>query len=194
VPCHVTLRAGRGLPSWRTKPLARELRRSLAALSDRCDDFRVVHFSLQADHAHFLVEARDRAALGRGMMALGSRLARAVNRVFRRSGRVLAERYHLRRLASPREVRNALAYVLGNGRKHAAERGVDVRLKVDPASSAPWFDGWRRPPSLAPPGGASGVSPPRTWLLRIGWRRFGLLDWRRTPGSARAAEAARSVV
>lgn len=54
----------------------RELRRSLAALGRR-REFRVIHFSIQADHAHFLVEADGRAALGRGMMAVGSRLARA---------------------------------------------------------------------------------------------------------------------
>jgi hypothetical protein len=24
------------------------------------------------------------------------------------------------------------------------------------------------------------VHPPRTWLLRVGWRRHGLLDWRQS--------------
>jgi hypothetical protein len=58
--------------------------------------------------AHLIVEADDENALGRGMKAIGSRLARAVNRVFRRSGAVLVDRYHLRALRTPREVRNAL--------------------------------------------------------------------------------------
>ena len=58
--------------------------------------FRVVHYSLQGNHAHFIVEAAGREALGRGMKSLGARLARAVNRVFERSGRVLEDRYHLR--------------------------------------------------------------------------------------------------
>ena len=67
-----------------------------------------------------IVEAKDRDALGRGMKSIGSRLARAVNRVFKRAGPVLADRYHVRVLRTPREVRNALAYVLLNARRHAA--------------------------------------------------------------------------
>jgi hypothetical protein len=57
-------------------------------------------------------------------------------------------------------VRNALAYVLGNFRKHGARRGV-AELKrggalacgIDPYSSGEWFDGWRewRPNSGTPP-------------------------------------------
>jgi len=69
--------------------------------------FRLVHYSLQGNHAHLIVEARDAEMLGRGMMAIGSRLARAVNRVAGRSGRVLADRYHARLLRRPKEVRAA---------------------------------------------------------------------------------------
>jgi REP element-mobilizing transposase RayT len=167
----VTLRLRPGLPSLRRPRFVREFRRSLAEVAAR-GDFRVVHFSLQANHAHFLVEADDRGALGRGMKAVGSRLARAVNRIFTRTGPVLFERYHLHLLPTPRAVRNALAYVLRNGRKHAAQRGIAVRWRVDPASSAPWFAGWRGAPPPAP----SGVSSPRSWLLRVGWRRHGPLD------------------
>jgi hypothetical protein len=95
---------------------------------------------LQANHAHLLVEADDRSALARGMIAVGARLARAVNRVFRRSGPVLADRYHVRALKTPREVRNALRYVLLNARHHASRLMGGV---FDPASSARWFDGWK---------------------------------------------------
>ena len=62
-----------------------------------------MHYSIQADHGHFLVEAAGREALGRGMKSLGSRLARAVNRVFQRTGPVLRDRYHLHVLRSPKE-------------------------------------------------------------------------------------------
>jgi hypothetical protein len=41
-------------------------------------------------------------------------------------------------------VRNALRYVLGNGKKHAAEgRAVTVPQAIDTYTSAPWFDGFR---------------------------------------------------
>jgi hypothetical protein len=39
--------------------------------------FRVVHFAVQDDHVHLLVEADDNVALARGMIGLTVRLARA---------------------------------------------------------------------------------------------------------------------
>jgi hypothetical protein len=154
--------------------------------------FRLVHYSLQGNHAHLLVEATDTDALGRGMKAIGARFARAVNRVARRAGPVLADRYHVRLLPTPREVRNALRYVLLNARRHAAAAKGALRgpVKLDPASSARWFDGWKRrvvadsdddggnedrdadPGPIGPPP----VARARTWLLSAGWRRHGLID------------------
>jgi hypothetical protein len=105
------------------------------------------------------------------MRGLAIRTARAVNRVACRSGRVWAERYHARALASPREVRGALVYILRNGRKHeSAEVGP-----FDPCSSAPWFDGFRGGAPTPPVGVAPPVARPRTWLATVGWRRLGLI-------------------
>src|SRR3954454_12756720 len=140
LPAHVTLRMRADVPSIRLVPIVAEIERTFA---DGCarPGFRLVHYSLQGNHAHLVVEATDAGALGRGMKAIGARLARAVNRVAERDGPVLADRYHLRLLFTPKEVRNALRYVLLNGRRHAAKRrrprGRDVRL--DRASSARWF-------------------------------------------------------
>lgn len=170
-PCHVTLKVRDDVPSLRTVKLVRELERSLA---DSCDrgDFRLVHYSLQGNHAHLIVEARDRFALGRGMKAIGSRLARAVNRVFRRKGPVLVDRYHMRVLRTPREVRNAIAYVLLNARKHA--KRITRHWKIDPASSGRWFDGWKRnADDLEPERSPPPVARPRFWLTTTGWRRRG---------------------
>src|SRR5262245_41830635 len=69
-PGHVTVKLRPGLPSLRMAPLVRALERSFAAVRVR-RDFRLVQYSLQSTHAHFVVEATDAAALGRGMMALG---------------------------------------------------------------------------------------------------------------------------
>jgi hypothetical protein len=105
-----------------------------------------------------------------------------VNRVFRRRGAVLRDRYHLRILRSPREVRHAIAYVLLNARRHLAKQGrrIPAVQPPDPASSGRWFDGWRSPPEPArdPPG----VAPARTWLLRVGWRKVGLICPSEVPG------------
>jgi REP element-mobilizing transposase RayT len=92
-PIHVTLRMRQGIPSLRSERLLRELRHSLAAACER-GEFRVAHYSIQRDHAHLIVEARGREALARGMKSIAARLARAVNRVFARSGPVLDGRFH----------------------------------------------------------------------------------------------------
>lgn len=188
---HVTLRLRGDTPSLRTVRVVREVERTFASGCER-PGFRLVHYSLQGNHAHLIVEAHDQAALGRGMKAIGARVARAVNRVAGRRGPVLTDRYHSRVLPTPREVQRALRYVLLNTRKHAAGtarkavRAIDHVL--DPASSARWFDGWKQKLSaeaLKPPAtlmAQPAVARVRTWLLRIGWRRHGLLDPADVPG------------
>ncbi len=184
-PCHVTLRLRKGLPSIRTRAFVSAFERSVRALRERTD-FRLVHYSLQANHVHAVVEADGTDALGRGMTALATRIALLVKRVLRVRGRVFAERYHLHHLTTPREVRNALAYVLLNARKHLAERiGRTAALRAvvapDPASSARWFGGWRTP---LPNGVAEAapVAPARSWLGSVGWRMHGLIDRSEIPG------------
>ena len=162
-----------GVPSLRTVRLVRELERSFAASCER-KDFRLCHYSIQTNHAHLIVEADSERALGCAMKSLGARISRAVNRVFGRSGPVLTDRYHLHVLRTPREVRNALAYVLLNARKHAARAGraISPAFAIDPASSGRWFEGWQM---VAPARPASRpVAHPRSWLLTVGWKRGGL--------------------
>ncbi len=95
--------------------------------------FRVVHFSVQRDHVHLLVEASNRITLSSGMRGLAIRIARRLNRALRRRGSVFGDRWHGHALRSPREVRNALAYVLFNGTKHGA-----VPFGLDPCASVYW--------------------------------------------------------
>jgi len=187
-PVHVTLRVREGVPSLRGAALVGEFRRSLAKASER-GDFRVAHYSLQGDHAHLIVEAHGKEALANGMKSIAARLARAINRVCGRRGPVLDGRYHHRLLRTPREVRRALAYVLLNARRHLAKRRAVSQVapaRLDPASSARWFDGWR--PEAAnrfeETRGSPEVARARTWLLRIGWRRHGLVDPLEVPGAA----------
>jgi REP element-mobilizing transposase RayT len=192
LPAHVTLRMAGGVPSLRNVSVTRAIEETFSRGCSR-PGFRLVHYSLQGNHAHLIVEAQDRDAIGRGMKAIGARLALAVNRVTEHSGRVLADRYHLRLLRTPKEVRNALRYVLLNARHHldnktrAAQRAAEVLL--DPASSARWFDGWKRGSGSAPSATESAagrdhvpVARARTWLLSVGWRRHGLLDPADVPG------------
>jgi REP element-mobilizing transposase RayT len=183
-PVHVTVRLRRGIPSLRQARFVRAFRQSLGRCPVR-SGFRVVHYSIQRNHLHFIIEAAGRVALGRGMKSLSARIGRCVNRVFARAGRALDGRYHHRVLVTPREVRNALAYVLLNARHHYHERhGLPPpEVALDQASSAGWFDGWKRPPPRAPSPATKETAVPRTWLLRKGWRRHRLIDPAEIPGA-----------
>jgi putative transposase len=195
-PVHVTLRSAfRPLRSQHVFPtlclaLARVTRREPTR-------FRILHFSVQWDHVHLIVEASDKRALSSGIRSLAIRIARYVNELVRRRGRFWADRWHGRELTSPRQVRNALVYVLANFRKHAKTR---LRPGVDAFSSAFSFDGWRGFVAGAelPRAGPHVhralerwvvVSKARTWLGGTGWRRAGLVGVAEAPhasGSERA--------
>jgi len=188
-PCLVTLKVLGGLSSLRTLAVVREVEGSFRRGAER-GEFRLVHYSIQGDHLHAIVEAEGPEALGRGMRSLGARFGRAVNRALRRSGPVVRERYHLVVLRTPTQVRNALRYVLLNARRHWAKRRGSKALpgpvRLDPASSARWFGGWRSGSvgveEAARAVDAPAVRAPRTWLLSVGWRPLGLLDPAEVPG------------
>jgi len=176
-PVHVTIRAQRALPSLRAAQPFAAIRAAIAVASN--DRFRVVHFSVQGDHLHAIVEADDKKSLSLGIAALKVRAARAVNRTLGRHGPVWSGKYHARALRTPRETRNALLYVIQNWKKHIrGARGIDGR------SSGPWFDGWTKS-SVAPPM-PSPVAPARTWLASKGWRERGggPLGHHETPAAA----------
>jgi REP element-mobilizing transposase RayT len=177
VPVLVTWKLRDGLSNLRRPALRGLLLEAIASARDR-HALRLVHYSIQSNHVHAIVEARDATALARGAQGLSVRIAKALNRAWGRRGRVFADRYHSRALRTPREVRYALAYVLNNARKHGA------RVEgIDPYSSGAAFDGWREPRArdvvrtLAPP-----VVRARAWLLTTGWRRHGLVGVTEVPG------------
>ena len=163
IPVHITLRRAANLPDLRLPPLHDEIQNCIR--DAQCDAFRIAHYSIQGDHVHLIVEAAD-DSLERGIRGFVVRVARRLNsRVLRRRGAIWAGRYHRRDLPTPREVRNALVYVLANGAKHGE---VDIG-EIDPCSSGRWFTGWMTP--LAPPTEPSPVRPAETWLLSVGWTK-----------------------
>ncbi len=167
-PVHVTLRVREGLPSLRAPHARRAVELAFGAGCERTG-FRLVHYRIQRTHLHLIVEAADRGALARGLQGLAVRIARASNRVWNRKGKVFSDRYHARILRSPTEVRNALVYVLRNHVKH----GI-VLEGLDPCASGRWFDGWRDVRAESEVG--AHLARARTWLLRVGWRRWGLVE------------------
>ena len=151
------------MPSLRSGVAFGALLGSLARASKNW--FRVIHFSVQTDHVHLIVEADGDLPLIRGVQGLAVRCAKRLNRELGRRGAVWDHRYHAHHLKTPREVRAGLAYVLLNFRKH-----LRAGAGIDPRSSGRWFDGWARPPS---PPGPSPLARGRTWLITVGWRRAG---------------------
>ena len=93
---------------------------------------RVCEFSIQGNHIHVVVEAGNHEALATTMQGLGVRVARGLNRMMRRKGKVLADRYHARLLRTPTEVRHAVHYVRNNFRKHTGATGVDEYSSANP--------------------------------------------------------------
>ncbi len=126
----------------------------------------MIHFSIQQDHAHFIVEGDQARRARGGVHGLGIRLALAVNRVLGRKGKVVGDRYHARPLTTPRQMRTSMVYVLLNFRKH-----LRAPACIDPRSSGQHFSGWQATPV------ATNVAPatvqPGTWMARIGWRLAG---------------------
>ena len=181
VPVHVTIRLRPGIPTLRQPRFVRRFRSSLSEACVR-HGFRVVHYSIQRDHVHLLIEAHSNHSIACGMKSVGARIGKLANRLFQRSGKVLDGRYHLRPLRTPLEVHRALRYVLLNHRHHAAQRRrspkhlIDhLHAQPDPASSGRWFDGWRIATAPPNPKDTREVAPARTWLLKTGWRRHGLI-------------------
>ena len=182
-PVHVTLRVRRDVPNLRSQVMLAALGRAFAGARGRFG-MRLVHFSVQGNHLHLLVEADSAQALSRGMAGLGIRMARRLNGAIGRRGAAFAERYHAQVIENPRQARHALRYVLLNARLHALrEDPVGARrgpVLFDPCSSARCFDGWQdgaRDAGHAPCGEPSTlVMPAQTWLLRVGWRLWGSID------------------
>src|SRR5262245_36908693 len=177
VPAHITKNLMEGLPPLRQDVRAvihqvlREMREQWDAGPEHW--FHVVHFAILDKHIHLIVEGSDRATLSNGLNSLFARMAKALNKLWGRSGTVSADRFHEHLLRTPREVRNAIRYVFANARKH----GIFLRKdRPDPFSSGMWFDGWKSYVYDGWMGLEGPVAKARSWLLSKGWRRYGLLD------------------
>jgi REP element-mobilizing transposase RayT len=156
---HVTTRVCDDVWNLRSQRCFRAIRR---ALERGCNRFgvRLIHFSIQGNHLHLVVESPDQVVLGRAIKGLLVRMARALNKVMDRKGQVFAHRYHAHLLRSPREAAHAVRYVLENWRVHALRDGRPAPAGLDPYCSAAWA-------GCSPPL----VAEPRWWMLKVGVER-----------------------
>lgn len=180
-PVHVTLRLAKHVWNLRSQRAFFHVEAALRR-TNRRGLVRIVHFSVQHNHLHLIVESRDRATLASGIKGFEVRLSRGLNFMMRAKGRVLGDRYHRRDLRSPREVRNALVYVLNNRVHH--DPSLQSTPFIDSFSSGPFFDAWASRPARVTTA-CRGTGPPtldpKQWLLTTGWKRRGLLR----PGAMR---------
>ncbi len=158
-PVHATWRVLPHVWNLRSRRCFSRIAQSFSLGRDRFG-FRLVHFSVQGNHLHLVVEAEDERALARGMQGLGVRIAKALNRLMHRKGSVFADHYHARILRSPTQVANALAYVLMNFLHHFPGEAVHFTGDLRDRFSSAWREQGKDPP----------VVPARTWLLSVGWR------------------------
>jgi REP element-mobilizing transposase RayT len=155
-----------GLDSFRRNGVHQVI--TAAIKSAKKKNFRIVHFSIQADHLHMLIEADSRDAMVRGMRGLGRRLGHHLNKFWKRTGSVFAHRFHERILTSFRQVRNVLRYVLNNHHKHGVAASAHC---PDPLSSGKYFDGWSDYPRRSDPTAANSCVSSPGWQLSLGWKK-----------------------
>jgi len=151
LPVHVTVRMANHVYNLRSRRAFNVIGPAIAKAANRFG-VRIVEFSVQGNHMHLVIEAGAHEALSRAMQGFSIRVAKGLNRMMKRRGRVLADRYHAHILTSPQETRVVVAYVRRNYHKHMAQVGKPISPSyVDPFAS---------------PGGNVELAEPRTWSLR----------------------------
>lgn len=195
-PLHVTWRLRKGLPDLRLLYNLGHFRH--AAAESKAYGFRVLHFSLESNHIHMIVEADSNKELANGMRSLGCRFAKLVLKTRRERARsgshsknsdvnagsgIFAGRYHTRILKTPTEAKNAIAYVLLNHSKH-----TNFVEHIDDFSSGYHFQNWKallgrnfkhliqdqiefRDENGGYAGLEQALSQPRSWLAKVGWMK-----------------------
>lgn len=184
-PVLVTIKLRAGLPGLHGKPAGEVLRAAFAAGCERDlgGRFRLCHFAILSDRLHLICEAEGRTALGRGLQGLQVRIARSLNKLWSRRGKLFADRYDDRILKSPSEVRDAIRLVFGlapaaggkqeiaGGRAPEAPEAIEA---IEAFTSAPWSSEWRpRRGKRELDTARRPVAPARTRLLIDGWARHG---------------------
>jgi len=174
-PLHITLRLQDGLRNLRVPPILEQFK--ICAVKAKEHGLRVIHFSIQGNHLHLLVECRNNRELSRGMKSLGCRLGKAIRKYSGGRGPVFKGRFHLHVLKNPTEVKRGLAYVLLNQSKHekfipyddrysSAAHFYEWRMLLG-REIGPILKNWRQRPKTLP----DYLSPATSWLAREGWKR-----------------------
>lgn len=133
LPVQVTLKMRPDVVNLRRDDVFEVIEAALRTGAER-DDGKVCDFSVQGDHLHFLVDALNNKSMTSVVSSVAIRIAKRINKLAGRKGRVFNDRYHARVLRSPSEVRNSRNYILNNFRKHLAQRLATERTQPQAAN------------------------------------------------------------
>jgi REP element-mobilizing transposase RayT len=125
---HLTIKVRENKADIQSKKLLKALHHAIGRA--RLKNLKVVHYTLEYNHVHLLVETNDHRILHAGMQALGISFSKAINKLKSYKGSVYKHRYHQRRIGSARELKNVLLYIFNNGRKHKR-----TTRRIDPFNS-----------------------------------------------------------
>lgn len=115
-PLHVNFKYRSSI---RNKQTLRLLKRAIH--NARLQGLKIIHFSLQSNHVHLIIEADTNSTLSRGMRSLTITMAKGL-----RLGSIQIARYHLHVLRTLKETRNAVHYVLFNQQRHDKKKNSEV--------------------------------------------------------------------
>lgn len=119
---HLTIKIEKQKSHLKNKTILAILKRAI--LNARKQQLRVIHFTLEHDHVHLLIEAENNRVLGKGMQAFGVTLSKAINRLKKLTGQVYKHRYHFRKITSSRQLKNVMSYIFRNGMKHGTSKNL----------------------------------------------------------------------
>ncbi len=175
---HITVRLSEGVTSLRSKTAFRLFRNAVKA--SQVSGLRILQFAVLGNHFHLLAEADNSQDLTSGMKSLNIRLALGLKKLATLKGPVTKDRFDLKILKTPTQVRNALIYILANASKHFKRRKV-----FDWFSSFAVFNEthilktirddllWEKPkiPDRVRESLKEILAAPRSWLATAGWKK-----------------------
>lgn len=119
---HLTIKIEKTKAGLKNKDILKQLHTSIKKA--RIIGLRVIHYTLEFDHIHLLVEVDNKEQLGKGMQSFGISFSKGINKIKSLSGRVFKTRYHFRKLKTKQEIKNVIHYILGNSIKHTQKGSI----------------------------------------------------------------------
>lgn len=127
---HLTIKVRENKADIKSKSILKALHHAI--IRARLKGIRVIHYTLEYNHVHLLVEAHCHTVMHRGMQAFGISFSKAINKIKQCGGTVYKHRHHIKKITSALQLKNVLTYIFHNGVHH--KRSTTL---LDPFNSLP---------------------------------------------------------